>query len=254
MHRTIDPMNAILPIALVVALAWVPGLTQAQTPEAMVTFTFDDVPKSVLTVGLPILEKYQYPATVYVETRNTDNNLKGYMNWDDVKKADQAGWEIAAHTHTHPHMTKLSDAEILDDLLTSTQDLADHGYAPVDFASPFGDVDDRVLAIIKKHYASHRDAWPAAVNTLPLADPYHIASYEVTKDTTLDDLSKLLGGLQTKGGWLVLQVHEVTPKGEPVNDEYDTNLLEDVVELIHEKGLPVLTIRQALTSLQAKGD
>ncbi|HEV8677444.1 MAG TPA: polysaccharide deacetylase family protein, partial [Candidatus Paceibacterota bacterium] len=139
----------------------------AQTPKAIVTFTFDDVPKSVERIGLPILDAYHYPATVYVETRNTGGNYPDYMNWEDVKKVADAGWEIGAHTHTHPHLTKLSNEAILEDLFTSTQELAAHGYAPVDFATPFGDWDDRVISIIKRHYASQRDAWPAGVNALP---------------------------------------------------------------------------------------
>jgi peptidoglycan/xylan/chitin deacetylase (PgdA/CDA1 family) len=225
----------------------------AQTPQAIVTFTFDDVPKSVARVGLPILQKYRYPATVFVETRNTDGNYPDYMNWDDVKKVADAGWEVGAHTHTHPHLTKLTDEEILEDLFTSAQKLAEHGYAPTDFASPYGDLDDRVLAIIKRHYASQRDAWPAGVNELPLKDPYHIASYEVNNDTNWSTLSSLLDDLQTKGGWLVLQVHEVTPKGQPVQGQYDTNLLEDIVERVHARGFPVLTIREALSRL-SKGE
>lgn len=240
-------------LAVLCSVALASCVANAQTPAAIVTFTFDDVPKSVATVGLPILKKYGYSATVYVETRNTDSNYPGYMNWDDVKAVADAGWEVGAHTYTHPDLTKLSNEEILDDLLTSTQDFARHGYAPVDFASPFGNVNDRVMAILKRHYESHRMAWPSGMNADDF-DPYGIASYDVTSATTLDELSSLLESLQKEGGWLVLQVHEVVPKGQPVREQYATNLLEDFVELVHAKGLKVLTIQQALQSLQPKGD
>ena len=223
-----------------------PEATRANS-SVMVTFTFDDVPKSVFTVGFPILEKYHYPATIYVETRNTTFN--GYMNWDDVGVVAKAGWEIGAHTHTHPHLTKLTNEEILEDLLISTQEFAAHGYAPQNFASPFGDMDERVLAIIKRHYASQRAAWPNGVNVGEL-DPYNIQSYAISKDTTWEEMSNLLDGLQREGGWLVLQMHDVTPKGVTVGQQYDTNLLEDIVEEVHSRGFPVITIRQALENLQ----
>jgi peptidoglycan/xylan/chitin deacetylase (PgdA/CDA1 family) len=227
--------------ALVAALVFLPSAAFAQT--TIVSFTFDDAPKTVFEVGFPILKHYQFPATLYVSTRNTEYD--DYMNWDQIAAVAQEGWEIGAHTHTHPHLTKLSDAEVLDDLLTSTQEFAKHGYAPVNFASPFGDMDDRVLSIISRHYASHRTAWPDGVNSIP-PDPYNLVAYEVNRDTTLAEVSTVLDGLQSQGGWLVLLMHHVSSKGEAMEHEYGTNLLEDIAQLVQTKGFPVMTMGQAL--------
>jgi peptidoglycan/xylan/chitin deacetylase (PgdA/CDA1 family) len=230
-------------VALILALA----ASAAQAKQAIVSFTFDDVPKSVITVGLPILEQYDFPATIYVATGNVI--YPDYMNWDDIALAAKHGWEVAAHTHTHRDLTKLSDSEILDDLLTSTQEFAKHGYAPVDFATPFGEFDDRVLAILKRHYQSHRTAWPHGMN-ISTPDPYRIISYDVEQSTTLEQIRTVLENLQVDGGWVVFQMHHLAPKSGEVDDQYGTSLLEDIASLVDKKGFAVLTVNDALRQLQ----
>lgn len=228
-------------------LLLVVNTAEAQT--TMVSFTFDDAPKSVVTVGLPILAAAGYPATVYISTRNT--TFHGYMNWNDVALVAQNGWEIGAHTYTHPHLTKLTDAEIVQEFETSNADYALHGYYPIAFATPFGAYDDRVLNIVKRYYESHRAAWPAGVNTLS-PDPYAIASYEVNRVTTIEEVTSLLDDLQKNqnGGWIVLQLHHLFPKGEVVTEEYGSDLLEAIVEQVKTRHIAVLTVSDALKQLK----
>lgn len=228
-----------------VALALTPCVASAE--QAIVSFTFDDAPDSVLTVGLPLLEKYEYPATVYISTRNTTR--PDYMDWDAVADAVQKyHCEIGAHTHTHARLTKLTDAGIEEELRMSAEEFNKHGYSPVHFASPFGAYDDRVLAILKRHYQSHRAAWPIGMNTTK-PDPYTIASYYLNKETTLEELDTLLEDLQVRGGWVVFQLHHIYPKGQVVTEPWGTDLLADLVELVHVKGFAVLTVGDALKEL-----
>lgn len=235
-----------LVLSLCVMLS-LPAIAQAQT--TIVSFTFDDAPKSVVTVGLPILAAAGYPATVYISTRNT--TFHGYMNWNDVALVARNGWEIGAHTYTHARLTKLTDAEIVQEFETSNADYAQHGYHPISFATPFGSYDDRVLNIVKRYYESHRAAWPAGVNTLS-PDPYAIASYEVNRTTTIEEVVSLLDDLQKdkKGGWIVLQLHHLFPKGEVVTEEYGSDLLEEIVEQVKTRHIAVLTVSDALKQLK----
>ncbi len=214
---------------------------------SIVSFTFDDAPNSVVEIGLPILDKYDIDATVYISTRNTQR--KGFMDWNKIALVANSGWEIGAHTHTHAHLTKVSDQLILGEIQTSMGIFAKHGYKPVHFASPHGDYDDRVIEILKRHYKSHRAAWPIGMNTIH-PDPYQIASYYLARNTTLEELKKLLNDLQIRGGWVVFQIHGVLPKGSDVVGDYDTNLLEDLVEEVHTRGLTTLTVGQALEKLK----
>jgi hypothetical protein len=122
----------------------------------------------------------------------------------------------------------------------------------VTFATPFGAYDDRVLAIIKQYYQSHRTAWPSGVNTLQ-PDPYQLVSYDITRDRPMEKVQALLDGLQNNGGWVIFQMHHLYPKGEAVDELYGTNLLEDIVEQVHARGFTVLTVSGALKRLQHTG-
>lgn len=215
--------------------------------EVFVSFTFDDVPKSVAEIGLPILAEHDYPATLYVSTKNTA--FPGYMNWDDIARAVEHGWEVAAHTHMHGDFTLMSDSEILEDLLTSAQLFAQHGYNPQHFATPFGAFDERVLAIIRRHFLSHRTAWPDGVNTDDM-DPYRIHSFAIEHDTTIEEVRSALEDLLNRGSWVVFQLHHLTPEGELVNGQYDTNLFAQIVQMVHERNITVLTVDEALQRLQ----
>ncbi len=218
-------------------------------PAAYVSFTFDDAPDSVLEVGLPLLEKYHIPATLYISTRNMTR--PGYMDCDAIKEAINGhGWELGAHTHTHARLTTLTDAEIEGEIEVSKEEFAKCGFSePKHFASPFGAYDDRVLKILMSHYESHRTAWPIGKNTLE-PDLSRLASYYLVKNTTMEEIVKVLDDLQLTGGWVILQMHHVFPKGSQVTEEYGTTLLEDIIEEVHARGLTTLTVGETLKQLQ----
>ena len=86
-----------------------------------VVCTFDDGYKSLLSVTMPILAKYNYTATVFVCTgligkdnkwNNKDATLRQHLDLDDILKLKENGWEIASHGVTHRNLLKLSDEEV----------------------------------------------------------------------------------------------------------------------------------------------
>lgn len=72
-----------------------------------VVLTFDDGYKDNLTVALPVLNKYNARATIFVnpdfvsETTDEESDW-GFMTWDEIHEAEQSGvFDIQAHTMTH---------------------------------------------------------------------------------------------------------------------------------------------------------
>ncbi len=235
-------------LRLIIALCLVFASCTAKAQEVFVSFTFDDAPKSVAKIALPILDRNDFPATLYISTKNTE--YPGYMNWDDIAFAADHGWEVAAHTHMHGDLTQMTDSEILDDLLTSAQVFAQHGYSPEHFATPFGAFDDRVMDIIQRHFISHRTAWPDGINAREV-DPYNIISYAIESHTTIEEVKKALSDLINQGDWLVFQFHHITPQGGVVSGPYDTDLLAQIVQLVQaEDKISVLTVGDALKQFE----
>ncbi len=70
------------------------------------------------------------------------------MDWDELRALAGAGWEVAAHTRTHPHLTQLADDAVLHDELAGSREACERelGAPCRSIAYPFGDVDERVKA------------------------------------------------------------------------------------------------------------
>ena len=69
---------------------------------------------------------------------------------DQVRAIAEAGNAIGNHTMTHPHMTRIGDAEISGEILTLNDKIeALTGKRPIVFRAPYGEYDDRVIAAVR---------------------------------------------------------------------------------------------------------
>jgi len=125
--------------------------------------TFDDAFASVAELAQPILSGLGLPATVFAPTRfmsaRQPLNWTGIdhwqdtldapelqsMTWNDLGELTELGWEIGSHTCTHPHLTRLAE-DALGDELHSSLEACTHqlGQRCQSIAYPYGDVDERV--------------------------------------------------------------------------------------------------------------
>jgi peptidoglycan/xylan/chitin deacetylase (PgdA/CDA1 family) len=131
--------------------------------------TFDDGYRSVLELAFPVLETLGLPGTVYVPTAwaGTDRPMTWPgidhwsggaweselrpLSWDQLRRLARAGWEIGSHTRTHPHLTELGDARLVDELAGSRRDCErELGRPCTSIAYPYGDVDARVVDAAKQ--------------------------------------------------------------------------------------------------------
>src|SRR5690606_39010930 len=83
-------------------------------PDKTVAITFDDSYRSVYDVAFPLLQEYQFPFTVFINTALVGSNPRDFMGWEEIKAMSDAGVVIANHTHTHPHLVRLEAGETRD--------------------------------------------------------------------------------------------------------------------------------------------
>src|ERR1700710_2571511 len=83
-----------------------------ETP--MVSFTFDDVPKSAATVGAALLEAHGATATYYVigSQVGTSSALWDMVDGDDIVDLHRRGHEIACHSFSHKRACDLDAATL----------------------------------------------------------------------------------------------------------------------------------------------
>ena len=136
-------------------------------PQKTVAITFDDGYLDNLENALPILEKYQAKATIYVVVDRHDRDWSTYkkahhnsgelaqepkLNDAQVKQLVASGLiEIGSHTMTHANLNKLDDAACLEELTQSKQQLEALIEQPVtSFAYPFGIYSARDVMVAKQ--------------------------------------------------------------------------------------------------------
>lgn len=119
-----------------------------------VALTFDDAYLDFKTNALPILEKYNVPATVFVPTDLTGEihpMRTGLMTWEDMRGIQKKGLvTFESHSRTHPHLPKVNAAELKDELEGSAAELArELGRRTLYHAYPYGDKNKEVIEATK---------------------------------------------------------------------------------------------------------
>jgi peptidoglycan/xylan/chitin deacetylase (PgdA/CDA1 family) len=75
------------------------------------------------------------------------------LGWEHLERLTRRGVITAAHTRTHPVLTRVAAAALQDELLGCRDDLARRlGVRSGHLAYPYGDADGRVVAAAAQHY------------------------------------------------------------------------------------------------------
>jgi peptidoglycan/xylan/chitin deacetylase (PgdA/CDA1 family) len=129
--------------------------------------TFDDAYRSVLG-AVPTLRGLGLHATVFASTGFAEGGRPldvpelaeeaaahpgelATMTWDELRGISAHGVEIGSHTISHPHLNRLSDADLEREVRDSRTRLEDELGRPCRFfAYPYGDHEDRVRAAVRR--------------------------------------------------------------------------------------------------------
>jgi peptidoglycan/xylan/chitin deacetylase (PgdA/CDA1 family)/UDP-N-acetylglucosamine:LPS N-acetylglucosamine transferase len=143
-------------------LAYSDGTIHAKHfPKKPLIISFDDGYLSSFENALPLCQKYNFKGVLFLLgdfglTHNNWDKAEQYephnllMNNDHKKAFVAAGWEIGAHTMTHPNLTEQTALEIEHELISSKNNLEKElNIDVISFAYPFGYYNDRVKDLVK---------------------------------------------------------------------------------------------------------
>ena len=116
-------------------------------PEKSIILTFDDGQKGFLEYGIPLLEKYQVPATSYIiASKNGEEKVKKYASEYISFQSHSYNMHIGGGTIGHGGIiSALTKDEIKDDLVKA-QTIVQNTEA---FAYPYGDVTEDAKQAVK---------------------------------------------------------------------------------------------------------
>ncbi len=172
-----------------------------------VAITFDDAYESVHKYALPILQKYNIPATVfvnpaYVGQQNTwDVNIGWlkfkHMNWKQIIELDKVGWEIGSHGLSHRDLTRLDKSTLKKELALSKRLLERRLIKQVSSVSyPFGNTNQHVCKISRDIGYTH-----GYVMSRGLCGDSEAMSFTRTGIYLLDSSGSFDHKISEKGSW-----------------------------------------------------
>jgi peptidoglycan/xylan/chitin deacetylase (PgdA/CDA1 family) len=119
-------------------------LNGAELPFKPIVLTFDDGNENTYTTALPILQKYGFTGTAYIVYNFV--GVTNYMDKQQIRALNEAGWEIGSHGLSHVDLTKRTDRQEAEIIESRRKLQILLGGTPVDtFSYPFGAYDELSL-------------------------------------------------------------------------------------------------------------
>ncbi|MEA2212401.1 MAG: hypothetical protein QOF83_2349, partial [Solirubrobacteraceae bacterium] len=186
--------------------AALPATAAAATGQTIVSLTFDDGTASQYW-ALAQLQAHNMTGTFYINSARTGTS-DYYMNWTQIHDLYKAGNEIGGHTADHVDLPNTDPAEAQRQVCDDRSNLLSQGYAPTDFAYPYGDYNSSIEQMVAScGYNSARTS-VLAPETNPPADPYAIRS-GASSSTLAAYESAVTNAEQRGGGWVPVTFHQI---------------------------------------------
>jgi peptidoglycan/xylan/chitin deacetylase (PgdA/CDA1 family) len=216
----------------------------------LVTFTFDDVPKSTFKNAGEILKKYNVNGTFYVALslmEKTDS--EGLFTRKNIEDCFKSGNELGCHTFSHFHFFNTADNQfIASDLAKNSSEFKKLNLDTTlrNFSYPFGEQTRIAKKHVSKLYLTCRGVDSGVnVGKVDLNNLRAIKLFE--RKNSLEKIEKIISDFRNKGGWLIFYTHDI-------QDNYSKSgcspaYFEAVVEKVIKSGFEIKNVSQVTDML-----
>ncbi len=174
----------------------------AALPERPVVLTFDDGFTDFFTEALPVLQQYNFTATLYIATgfisgtsrwmQREGEATRPMLSWDQVSEISASGIECGGHSHWHPQLDTLPVAQAREEIVRCKKLLEDHlGLEVSTFAYPYGYHSPTIKRLVREAGYTSACAVGYAMSS-KTTDPFALVRLRMGADTSVDALAALL--------------------------------------------------------------
>lgn len=221
-------------------------------PQALISFTFDDFPRSALISAGAILQRYQARGTYYTALglMGISNHEGEHFHMRDLHDLQRDGHELGSHTYSHISALKTPVEQFRGDAVRGDAELAAlrGNTVPGNFAYPFGDVGFTSKPAVGEKMRSCRGI-RGGINA-PAADLNLLKANSIySKTFDPNSIQQLIAENKRRHGWLIFYTHDV--RENPSDFGCTLSEFESVVQAASQSGATILTIAQALNAIEA---
>jgi len=217
-------------------------------PTPMVSFTFDDVPKSAATSGAEILEAHGARGTFYISgglVGTTDSPNWASIDAEDIVALHRKGHEIGCHTFSHQRACDLSAESLAAEIADNQRYLSslDPSIEVGNFAYPFGYGSFVRKIQLRTVFKSCRSIMPG-VNSGTVDLQFLRALPLIDRRIDRGGIERAFDEAQTTNGWLIFYSHDVADR--PSLYGCSPALMNYALEAASRRKIPVLNMAEAL--------
>lgn len=222
----------------------IPAWRLAQS--AMISFTFDDFPKSALSAGGTMLKDYGWRGTYYCSLglMGQKINSEPMFTSADLDYLIAAGHELGCHTFDHSSCFSLDTSDFVDACVANRREVEKifGGYDLRNFSFPNGQATLAAKHRLCSIYDSCRSiAW--GINSDPV-DLGYLRANPIYSRYGMTPIQKLIRANVERKGWLILYTHDVTTRHSPYGCAPE--FFGDVLRSALVSGSEVVTVREAV--------
>ena len=219
----------------------------------LVSFTFDDFPKSAYLSGDQLLKNYGFTATYYVSLLKLGNESPSGIlaGLEEIKAALAGGHEIGCHTYSHCDAWETKPSFFESSIIENQKRLNVilPGTSFKTFAYPFGNVTARTKKIVSKYFVCARGVDRGQTFNKGKIDLNNLEAFFLNKRNGEDIkiIKHIIDMNYSHCGWLIFCTHDISNTPSPYGCSHD--FFEMIVDYAASSGTIVLPVIKAFQAL-----
>ena len=217
----------------------------------MISFAFDDAPRSAFMAGAEVLERHGVQGTYFVcaGTAGQTGFVGPLGDVDDMRRVKAAGHEIGCHTYSHLDCGRADATHTKVDMVRNAETLmAWRLGTPTTFAYPYGDVGPQAKGIVADRVNLARALHPGLIEAG--ADLAQAPAVGIEGESGETKALHWMAEALRRRAWLILFTHQVETRITPYGCTIDT--LGRLIGEALSRGFEVVTVADGARRLRAQ--
>jgi len=224
-----------------------------RTQRPLISFTFDDFPRSAFLTGGAILSRYGLAGTYYTALGllGTDGPSGPLYRLDDLKAVLANGHELGCHTFSHCHSWDTHKDRFEDSIIQNrgalTQLLPGAEFKSLSY--PISEPRPLTKRAVSRYFLCCRGGGQTI--NIGRADLNQLAAYFLEKSSdNIQAITNLIDANREARGWIIFATHDVSHNPSPYGCTPD--FFETVVQYALSSGAYILPVVRALEEIRSQ--